>query len=52
MAGDLENRLKEATPEESRQLLQEFLRSFYLDKISLPSDPGLSEVTLEGHVTE
>jgi hypothetical protein len=28
----LENRLKDATPEDSRQLLEEFLKSFYLDK--------------------
>jgi hypothetical protein len=28
----LENRLKEATAEDSRQLLEEFLRAFYIDK--------------------
>jgi hypothetical protein len=28
----LENRLKEATAEDSRQLLEEFLKAFYLDE--------------------
>ena len=28
----LENRLKEATVEDSRQLLEEFLKAFYLDE--------------------
>jgi hypothetical protein len=28
----LENRLAEATAEDSRQLLEEFLKAFYLDK--------------------
>jgi len=62
MAGendDLENRLKKATAEDARQMLEEFLESFYLDKsqvaadrpVSKPSDPELDKVTFKGHMT-
>jgi len=35
----LENRLKEATAEDSRQLLEEFLKAFYLDE----SEPAVMD---------
>jgi hypothetical protein len=44
----LENRIKEATAEESRQLLEEFLCSFCVDQ----SEVEVEQVTLDGQVTE
>jgi hypothetical protein len=42
----LENYLKEATTEESRQLLEQFLRAFYLDKPEIAvGGTGSSAVT-------
>jgi hypothetical protein len=34
----LEKRLKEATPEEFRQLLEEFLKAFFFDQSEVPPE--------------
>jgi len=55
----LENRLREATTEESRQLLDEFLRAFYLDQPEIAvigmrrsAVPELRGVTIKGQMAE
>jgi hypothetical protein len=57
----LENRLNEATAEESRQLLEEVLKASCLDKSEVAvverrpsalSDVELEELTFKVHVTE
>ncbi len=56
----LEKRLKEATPESSRQLLEEFLKAFFFDQSEFPperqpsvlSDPELGEEPFQDHSAE
>jgi len=52
MAGELANWLKEATAEDSRHLLEEFLKAFFPDPQTGISDAEPEELTLEGHVTK
>jgi hypothetical protein len=55
----LENRLKEATAKDLRQLLEEFLKAFFLDdshvavhrRPAVSSHRGLDDLTFKGHMT-